>query len=188
MKLDHLIWPTIGWGYLPNSEPVFDIFRTVNQDIQPKSILEIGFHAGHSTTYMLELMPQADVSTVGIINARSFNRSIIVQTMKNIYQDRFDCYLGNPPDVLQLFQGRSFDLAFIDGNHTYADVTKDIQSCMKLKIPYLLLDNCEKKTVARSCDEQLGIYKYKNFCYNSTWNNKTQINEMRLYNVQYNDI
>jgi predicted O-methyltransferase YrrM len=70
MKRTHLIWPTIGWGYLPNANDVFDIFRTIQKDIAPRSILEIGFHAGHSTTYMLELMPQASISTVGASNVK----------------------------------------------------------------------------------------------------------------------
>jgi hypothetical protein len=188
MKLDHLIWPTVGWGYLPNSEEVFNIFRTIQKDIAPKSILEIGFHAGHSTTYMLELMSQANICTVGVSKVRRFDRSIVVETMKDMYQDRFECYLGDPPDVLQLFQDKSFDLAFIDGDHTYVSVVKDINSCMTLQVPWLLLDNCERENVVSACDELLGVYKYQSFCYNSTWNDKTQTNEMRLYNVQYNNI
>jgi hypothetical protein len=34
-----------------------------------------------------------------------------------------------------------FDYAFIDGSHTYLDAYNDIQNCIELEIPYLVIDN-----------------------------------------------
>ena len=65
MNLDHLVELEYGWGHLPPTKHIFDLFESVQEKLSPKNILEIGFHLGHSTTYLLEIFKQAKVTTVG---------------------------------------------------------------------------------------------------------------------------
>jgi hypothetical protein len=187
MKLDHLIWPKIGWGYMPNNESVFNIFQYIHETINPKTWLEIGFHLGHSTTYTLEIMPEVKVTSLGVTKCRNANRYEIGNNMKSIYGDRFEYFLGNPPNIDELLKNRTFDIAFIDGDHKYKSVVNDITACMEMKISYILIDNCELEQVNFACEKILGIYKYDKFLYDSYWNGH-KILEARLYHVQYNDL
>lgn len=187
MKLDHLIWPRVGWGYMEAHESTFNVFRHVSNVAKPKTWLEIGFHLGHSTTYTLEIMPEVKVTGLGVTNCSNANRYEIGDNMKSIYGDRFEYYLGDPPDIRHLLKGRTFDVAFIDGDHKYGSAVNDITACMEMKIPYILVDNCELGQVNLACEDTLGVYNYDKLLYNSTWSG-AQILEARLYHVQYNDI
>ena len=193
MKLDHLIWPCDGWGYMQPNESVFNIFRHIKNTIDPKTWLEIGFHVGHSTTYTLELT-DAKVSAVGMktpltwdTGYENFDRSEIGDKMKSIYGDRFEYFLADPPNLKKLFKGKLFDLAFVDGDHNYEPCIYDISACMYLKIPYILIDNCEKPCVAMAAEEKLDLYNYETFLYDSHWNGHEKL-EARLYHVQYDDL
>lgn len=186
MKLDHLIWPWTGWGYMQPHESVFDIFRYIEDTVHPKRWLEIGFHLGHSTTYTLELT-NAKVFAVGQTHCRNADRYEIGETMRAIYPDRFEYFLGNPPDVRKLFKGQTFDVAFVDGDHKYESAANDISACMEMKVPYILIDNCETKTVNYAADELLGVYKYDKFLYDCNWSGPKKL-EARLYHVQYDDL
>jgi predicted O-methyltransferase YrrM len=70
MNLDHLSFPDLGWGYMPATEEVFEAFRFVQSVYKPKSVLEIGFHIGHSTTYQLEIYSDARIVGVSPDNER----------------------------------------------------------------------------------------------------------------------
>jgi predicted O-methyltransferase YrrM len=187
MRLDHLIWPKVGWGYMEPHESVFDIFRYIRDTINPKTWLEIGFHLGHSTTYTLEIMPEVKLTGIGITKCRNADRYEIGDNMKSMYSDRFEYFLGDPPDVRKLLKGRTFDVAFVDGDHKYESAVNDITACMEMKVPYILVDNCELERVNSACKDYLGMYKHDKFLYDSYWNGHKML-EARLYHVQYNNL
>ena len=189
MNLEHLNWPWTGWGYMGAHESVFDIFRHIKNTVDPKTWLEIGFHLGHSTTYTLELT-DAKVTALGMEKCRNGDRYEIGDRMVSIYGDRFEYFLGKdplPPNPRELLKGRTFDVAFVDGDHKYESACNDIDVCMEMKIPYILIDNCELSQVAYAADEKLEVYNYDKFLYDSYWNGH-EILEARLYHVQYYDL
>ena len=186
MKLDHLIWPWTGWGYMGPHESVFDMFRAVKEKVNPQTWLEIGFHLGHSTTYTLELT-DAKVTGIGVSFCKNADRAEVGNKLISIYGDRFEYFLGDPPNVRELLKGRTFDGALVDGNHSYKDCKDDITACMEMKIPYILVDNCELGQVNLACEDTLGVYKYDKFLYDCYWNGHNML-EARLYYVQYDDL
>ena len=64
MNIEHLSFPDQGWGYMPATEEMFNVFRSCQERYHPKRVLEIGFHLGHSTTYQLEIYKDAELVSV----------------------------------------------------------------------------------------------------------------------------
>jgi hypothetical protein len=188
MKLEHLTWPTEGWGYMPNTDEARAGFEYIKNWIKPDRILEIGFHVGHSTSYMLELMPNVKVDTIGV----SGDDELFVMKKKarhamiRKYGDRFQCKLRNSAWVRQLFK-EEYDVAFIDGNHSKDMAAMDIHNCIKMKIPILLIDNCEKIPVQQAIEE-FDLDLIETFVYTSQWNGRLDHIEQRLYYVRTNNI
>jgi len=188
MNIDHLTWPTEGWGYMPNQEDALAAFKHVQDTICPKTILEIGFHVGHSTTYMLEIMPQSTVHAVGVAEGLLSIKRFARESLNKVYGDRFECEIRNSTHVKELFGHVDFDFAFVDGNHSEVAATRDIGKCIDMKIPYLLIDNCEQEQVVRSIDKYPQLDFIEGFLYNSTWKNVSKTLEQRLYHVRFNNI
>jgi len=186
MNLDHLDWPTSGWGYLPPITDVFTAFTFVEEIAHPRNILEIGFHAGHSTSYMLEIFPNSHVTTYGVstvsLKAASY--------MKEHYKDRITVHRIES-QTIKLSDYDGFDFALIDGNHTYDIALQDLELTKGWRVPYVLVDNCERESVAQACDACYNGSDYNlltTFKYFSQWNNKPQWNQLRLYHVQPDSI
>jgi protein-L-isoaspartate O-methyltransferase len=188
MNLNHLHWPTDGWGYMLPNKDALAAFQYVKENIAPKKILEIGFHAGHSTTYMLEMMNQATVHTIGLGGDLYSMKHLARHQMQKVYQDRFKCEIRSSDHVKELFAADQYDFAFIDGNHSEVAATRDIGNCIKMKIPYLLIDNCEQHQVLTSINKYLQLDFVEGFLYNSIWKKVSKTLEMRLYHVRFDSI
>lgn len=182
MRLDHLSFPKEGWGYLHPTEDVLKIFNDLPQYVNDiRSIVEIGFHAGHSTTYLLETFKEADIYCIGL-SRETKNASDI---MKRVYGDRFefkqkDSLTTTPTEKVDV------DLSFVDGNHVIHYVANDIIKSMCWGSRYILVDNCERNDVKYVVDAILGVPKVS-FSYEAEWNNVKTINKMNLYALQRNN-
>ena len=188
MNLEHLTWPTEGWGYMPNTAEAIASFEYIRDNIKPDRILEIGFHVGHSTSYMLELMPNVKVDTIGASGHDELweMKKKARHAMMTRYGDRFQCEIRNSSWLLQLFN-EQYDVAFIDGNHSKVCATRDIANCLKLNIPVLLIDNCERIAVRQAINE-FDLDLIETFMYTSQWNGRLDHIEQRLYYVRTNNI
>lgn len=186
MNLDHLHWPTDGWGYMPATEQVFDIFRWIEDGIQPRRLLEFGFHAGHSTSYQLESFPNSMITSFGV-SREAFEGA---HRMNKHYGNRFNFVYKATTDVLpDLFVPGMFDLALIDSNHKYSVVANEIDLVVKWKVPYLLFDNCEWDDVARAITDRLPQGKLiEEWTYDSSWKGTDSKLIMRLYHVPTNGV
>ena len=58
-----------------------------------------------------------------------------------MHGDRFEFILCDSRKVKPQLQGRIFDVAFVDGDHSADGVKNDIQLCLDLGIPYIILDD-----------------------------------------------
>lgn len=112
--------------------------RSIVEMVKPKSILEIGFNMGHSSSMWLNLfegiVTSCDISMKDetIAGAR---------VLRNRYPDRFFYFNRNRVSFSEEVRGHECDLIFIDGGHLYDDVKKDIELAINLNIQYLAFDD-----------------------------------------------
>lgn len=103
-----------------------------NKDIT--SIMEIGFHAGHSSETFLKTNMTAHVTSFDI-GSYSYVK-LGKQYIDNTFPTRHELLLGNSlttvPEYTASHPDKKFDLIFIDGGHTYDVAKTDIMNCKKL--------------------------------------------------------
>lgn len=140
---------------------------------RPTSILEIGTHAGHSSCMMLAMtearVTSVDIGTVWIGAHRSFadwntpgsegGLLYVERTLCAAFgEDRFTLIIGDStaPATRTLIEQRApFDFGFVDGDHSYDFVQRDIRMCLDLGIDRMVLDdfNDEASDTARAARE-----------------------------------
>jgi len=200
MKLDHLSFPDIGWGYMPATEEIYSAFNWCQERINPRHVLEIGYHMGHSTTYQLEIFKNAQVLSISPYNDLSgrktgdrvdqSDRHRMAITLKEIYGNRWDWLPGRTKHLKDSLieyndqQKIKFDFALVDGNHSEANATLDIQTCIDLGIRFMLIDNHELKTVQRAVKSFSEITPVKPFYYEQTFKGKKNNGEILLAQVR----
>jgi len=154
------------------------MFEDIENICSPRKIFEFGFHAGHSTTYMLETFPGSTVDTCGL----SSPTKVASVYMKNKYQDRINIFLQ---DSLTISLKKDYyDFAFVDGQHIHDYIVSDIGKTVEARIPFTLIDNCERKNVADVVDMFYNNENYqlvKTYEYYTAWNNNSQWNQVNLY-------
>ena len=182
MNLDHLMWSEDGWGYLPPTDEVFRIIEDTINYTDTKNLFEIGFYAGHSTTYWAELMDD-DATIVSCCpeHPRGIEYSkIIMDKYPNV-----TVHLTESPQVYDLVCDQKFDLAFIDGNHVKEKVMIDAFMCNQLEIPFYLFDNVECvciRELITQLQERGQIEVMSEFTYKSNFKGKVSTNQMTLVN------
>ena len=186
MKTDHLIWPQDGWGYMPPTDEVFDMFRYCRDNCNPKNVLEIGFYAGHSTTYMFEIFDDPKIESYGLSKQHIRQAAKIKDIYKN-FEYHIPCHSSGV--YAEGMRKDKYDFALIDGGHDYHIAASDILQCIMLGVPYLLIDNTDQYPVQVAIDLFQKTLDLKQvFVYNATHKNIHRLNEARLYYVQPNNI
>jgi hypothetical protein len=182
MNLDHLMWAEDGWGYLPPSAEVFDNLSKAIEVSNAKSILEIGFYAGHSTTYLANLAPDATIFSCCPDHPRGREYGTIVSDLfPNV---TVNCVPS--PEVFLLTMAKKFDLCFLDGNHSYISALTDFMLCRELRIPYVLFDNTELHTVRTLIQHLRATDRLElidEFTYEANFKGKEATNQMTLVKI-----
>lgn len=136
-----------------------EIFEIVINIIQPKEILEFGFFCGASSNLLLELS-SANITSIDPIDdnpttdyLKSVGRPEEIGTntvqlaaaasLTEKYPDRFTFIKKRTLNAAidGDLSNKKFDLCYVDGDHWEAGVTIDLNICLALKIPFLLLDD-----------------------------------------------
>ena len=108
---------------------------------QAKHILEIGFNNGGGTLAFLMAEGEPIVTAVDVNQNPQSSLYLSGEFFGRFFFKHMDS-----SHLPRVFAGTNFDLAYIDGDHSWKGVQQDIVSVLDLKIPYLLFDDTENKS------------------------------------------
>ncbi len=135
----------------------YDMFKEVLEISNPTDILEIGTHSGSGSLMLLSLS-NANLSSIDIGHTwigidhgyldwglASMGEGLVkvFKTLHHFFPDRFRIFIGDSSKehTIDLVKEKKFQLIFIDGDHSYEGCKKDIETAIRLNIPYILLDD-----------------------------------------------
>ena len=121
---------------LPEGEMSAECFETISNICNmtnPSSILEIGFRRGNSALMWL-LNSSATLLSIDI---EEFPIKSI-QLLESTFKDRFSY---RQCDSQNLNLDSTYDLIFIDGDHTFVGLRRDVEMSLKLNPKYLVFDD-----------------------------------------------
>lgn len=113
--------------------------RPMAEFVKPESILQIGFNAGVSACFWLNLRPTAKVVSVEIEACDHVTRG--VSALAAWFHDRHQIVYADSKFCGPLLPRRDYDLAFVDGDHTFDGVRADLGLCLDLGVPWIALDD-----------------------------------------------
>lgn len=136
-----------GTGHMPASQEVIDFWKKVKEITNFKSLVEIGFNAGHSSSILLTLFDDISIQSydIGQFDITHSNGKIV----KEKFGDRFSLEIT---DSLKITTGEvnGADILFIDGGHDYPIVSGDIDLWQKSDIPYVIIDDLQHNGVKKA--------------------------------------
>ena len=151
---DHYLhWPKDSWGHTDLNNPdMVNPWLEIQEIVNPKRVIEIGMFAGHASLLMLnvfknlETLVSYDDDKISALNYRQ---------IKKYYSQHI---FFNEPIWGNEHRHTDIDLIFIDGNHQSPIPTYDMESCLKIKPRYILMDNIEL-TGVREATRAVGLVK-----------------------------
>lgn len=105
-----------------------------------KSVLEIGFNAGHSSDFFLS---HPDVTVTSFELAPQKHTLLGKEYIDTKYPERHDMVWGDSTQTLPRYSTHIFDIIFIDGGHEVEVARADLVNCMRFahKDTYVIMDD-----------------------------------------------
>lgn len=141
--------PEGGTGHMIVSPESLAFWHDVKNRTGFKTLFEIGFNAGHSSSMILEMFDDVSIVSIDIgqFDITETNAKIVKKRFPGRFEYRETDSLNlNPGDI-------KADILFIDGSHDYPYVSSDFALALASKVPYIILDDLQNRNVKRVLDE-----------------------------------
>lgn len=116
-----------------------EFHKKVFSQLNPKNILEVGTHKANYSYFCKTEIPDIKIVTFGI-DAPS---EICVNMVQEYFSDDFiEFHCGDSKETLSEYESDiKFDLAWVDGGHSYDCAISDLNNCLRLGIENILIDD-----------------------------------------------
>lgn len=160
---------TFGWDSMNGSTIQTNFHKKVFQEVNPNRILEVGTHKGSYSYFAKKELPKVQIHTFGIDS----ESKTCVDMINEHFNEEFITFIeGNSAETLTIFKTRmKFNLAWIDGGHTYEECLSDLKNCARLNITNILVDDNSMSTVSNAVSD---------FCKEFNYNIKEQSADERI--------
>tara|TARA_R100000951_G_scaffold116628_1_gene129432 strand:- start:253 stop:861 length:609 start_codon:yes stop_codon:yes gene_type:complete len=154
---DHYLhYPKDSWGGTDLNNPdMVNPWLEIQEIVDPRRVIEIGMFAGHGSLLMMNVfknlvsLDSYDPGGVAATNARQIQK----------YYPQHTFY--KQPIWGKESRHTDIDLIFVDGMHDGPEPYRDLESCMKIKPRYVLVDNIEKPDVRIATKLRQGLWATK---------------------------
>ncbi len=144
------LWPDDPWLRIEppgNVRACYAFKHTVGLLLQPRRILEIGVRAGYAAAAFLAACPQASYYGVDADNAQHGGVPGAVGWARAMLARHFpgrSLRIDAPLDTRQQDPaGSGYDLAHVDGDHSFAGCLRDLELAERLGCQWILVDDVD---------------------------------------------
>ena len=156
---DQVEGSTFGWDDMSESLKQMELHKKAFLLIKPKNILEIGTHKGSYSYFCKTEISDCKIWTFGIDPESKACTDLI----NDYFNEKFITFIeGDSTKTMPNFkEDVKFDIAWVDGNHTYEYAMIDLEQCDRLNINNILVDDMEMTTVRSAVNDFIAKTGYK---------------------------
>lgn len=160
-------------GHIFPTEYTIEALKTIYKHTDAKSVLEIGFNAGHSAFTVLSLFDYVTYHSVDI--AQYEHTEINAAALSDMFPERFSFEKINSQHLDTEVLSR-YDMVFVDGDHSVEGASMDLQKCNEAGVKWILVDDYQYIWLRRLTDlidhyiasekfpyHLVGVYRYETF-------------------------
>ena len=154
IQFDHGEGCSFGWTTIDALISQVTFHEKAIESIQPKLVLEVGTYKSMYSYLLKKNLPEVKVHTFGINDG---SQKCVDLVNKHFDEDFVTFYLGDSVETLSEFdpEDLTFDMAWVDGGHTYDVAYSDLINCARLDIPEILIDDVDMAPVSSALNQFL---------------------------------
>jgi len=177
-------------GHMQIQDNIISLWAQVKELTKFKNLIEIGFNVGHSSTIILSMFDDINITSFDI--NRDIRTQLGADKVKEKFGDRHQFRTYNTLDLRKDLNNKKVnlpkaDLIFIDGGHTFDVALNDIMIAKENDIKYVLVDDSNMPDVANAIQSVSFLQKIKTFNYMYSSKKKTNYVEAILFELSPNN-